>query len=720
MQHQSECVPLNAIVQIPKLPTYSGDILEFKAFWDQFDGAVHRIKDFDNVTKFVHLKSCLSGEALQLANGLTVTAENYEDIQPQSKELLPLHDETNSQLLEIRALGRDIDTRDTKLISGFRMLLPRLTNLLPILTRTKWKEHRTKLADEGLTSKAFLYILSQRAVCMDHTDNLANRKTRSPPARQNIRRQIQKHTTIDPLHSSITPKCSVCRGNHRLPNCKQFLSQGLEERKKTARTLHLCFKSLQHGHRATDCKLKGWDNEKQPTQKKSLLEEKTDANANVLLTSTHGLTRIRFQTKRGIAHGAEGKQMTVNCLFDSAAERTLVREDVAQTLRIAGPIETITVKEVHGIHCHSAASRKIQLRLSPLKSHPHEGVNQPIEVLTLTKICNDISSVTFLSKDWKHLEQLHLPEERDMNLPIHILIDLDFYGRFFSEKILTVIEEYIRNGWVEEVTSQHEQNGKTWYLPHHAVYKTVDGELKCRVVFYGSAKYGSVSLNQCLETGPNLQSDLVGVDRSASDSTKSQCRLTLRECTCRLHSGWKTAILVVSCGATAYRTLRCECIALPVCFGLACYPYLAMNVIKAHAERNPEECDDIIKRALSNMNVDDLVMSWDEESEVAALIRRVPVFLRKGRFHLRKWASNRVDLLATLPRPEVCETGEREISKALGVYWLKDEDVITFRPPANSTTQSRTTNKQLLSLAAKVYDPLGFLAPFTVQVKMMC
>ncbi|KRZ02224.1 hypothetical protein T11_17364 [Trichinella zimbabwensis] len=32
-QRQGECVPLSAIVQIPKLPTFSGGILEFKAFW---------------------------------------------------------------------------------------------------------------------------------------------------------------------------------------------------------------------------------------------------------------------------------------------------------------------------------------------------------------------------------------------------------------------------------------------------------------------------------------------------------------------------------------------------------------------------------------------------------------------------------------------------------------------------------------------------------------
>ncbi|KRY24026.1 hypothetical protein T12_15781 [Trichinella patagoniensis] len=59
-------------------PNFSGDILEFKAFWRQLEGAVHRRKDFDDVTKLIHLRSCLSGEALQLLSGLTITAENYE------------------------------------------------------------------------------------------------------------------------------------------------------------------------------------------------------------------------------------------------------------------------------------------------------------------------------------------------------------------------------------------------------------------------------------------------------------------------------------------------------------------------------------------------------------------------------------------------------------------------------------------------------------------
>ncbi|KRY42627.1 hypothetical protein T01_3384 [Trichinella spiralis] len=52
-QRQGECVPLSAIVRISKLPTFSLGILEFKAFWRQFEGAVHRRKDFGDVTKFI-------------------------------------------------------------------------------------------------------------------------------------------------------------------------------------------------------------------------------------------------------------------------------------------------------------------------------------------------------------------------------------------------------------------------------------------------------------------------------------------------------------------------------------------------------------------------------------------------------------------------------------------------------------------------------------------
>ncbi|KRY16145.1 hypothetical protein T12_8498 [Trichinella patagoniensis] len=229
------------------------------AFLDQYEGAIHHRKDFDKVTNFVHSRSCLSGKALQFVNSLTITAENYEA--SQLKGTTKLHDEINSQLLEICALRRNINTSNTKLISGFWMLLPKLVKLLPTQTRTKWKEHSAKLKEEQVTSQIFLTILSQQVLCMDNTDSSANRKKQSSPARHNVQRQPRRHTTIDGLPTMLTIKGAVCQSKHHVTNCLQLLDQELEERKETARILYPCFRCLREGHRATEYRLKNqcWD-----------------------------------------------------------------------------------------------------------------------------------------------------------------------------------------------------------------------------------------------------------------------------------------------------------------------------------------------------------------------------------------------------------------------------------------------------------------------------
>ncbi|KRX70907.1 hypothetical protein T06_11700 [Trichinella sp. T6] len=599
-QSAKKLQPAAGLVTQHRNATSSGDILEFKAFWGQFDGAVHRRKFFDNVTKFVHLKSCLSSEALQLTIGLTVTAENYGELvkllhdrfhrttdildayinrlfelQPASshsrKDLLRLHDEINSQLLEIRAIGRDIDTRDTKLISGFRMLLPRLANLLSPRTRTR---------------RSYPSSVSMLSVWITRTTWPTGKH--GPHRHDRTFEDKHESTTNDALHASITPKCP-CPENarKRLGHCIYVSNM-----------FQIQFKCLQHGHRATECKLKGRiQTTRKPTQKKSCLEDKTEASANVQLTSSHGPTRIRFQTIRAIAHGAEGKRMTVSCLFDSAAERTQ-REDVAQTLGLAGPIETITI--LRGGHDDPVAIETTPgwVVFDPVNPSPN-----PTSQVNCVQIESEIEQT--VKKFWE-LDSIGIKPQ-------------------------------------DENPSQ-DSNGKTWYLPHHAVYKTVNGELKCRIVFDGSAIYGGVSLNQCLETGPNLQTDLVGVLlrlRQYQIAVQANIEIMYLQVALRVEDRDACVSCFLWRNCVQDSPVRVYC--LPrVCFGLACSPYLAMNVIKAHAEQNPEECDDIIK---------------------------VPVFLRKR-----------------IPPQEV---GHPE------------------------------PQRELLSLAAKVYDPLGYLAPFTVQAKMM-
>ncbi|KRX45942.1 hypothetical protein T05_9212 [Trichinella murrelli] len=64
----------------------------------------------------------------------------------------------------------------------------------------------------------------------------------------------------------------------------------------------------------------------------------------------------------------------------------------------------------------------------------------------------------------------------------------------------STMRRYLVNSWAEPATESGPPK-RTWYLPHHAVYKGEGEERKCRVVFDGSARYGETSLNSQLEAG---------------------------------------------------------------------------------------------------------------------------------------------------------------------------------------------------------------------------
>ncbi|KRZ18635.1 hypothetical protein T11_9583, partial [Trichinella zimbabwensis] len=63
------------------LPKFDGSILLFKFFWDQFEATIHRHEDLTDITKLIHLKSCLSGPAMKVVKGgVTICVENYLEV----------------------------------------------------------------------------------------------------------------------------------------------------------------------------------------------------------------------------------------------------------------------------------------------------------------------------------------------------------------------------------------------------------------------------------------------------------------------------------------------------------------------------------------------------------------------------------------------------------------------------------------------------------------
>ena len=68
----------------------------------------------------------------------------------------------------------------------------------------------------------------------------------------------------------------------------------------------------------------------------------------------------------------------------------------------------------------------------------------------------------------------------------------------------SVIQDQLSKGIIERVPTQ-DQDSIVHYMPHHPVIRKERSTTKVRIVYDGSAKFNdSISLNDCLQTGPNL------------------------------------------------------------------------------------------------------------------------------------------------------------------------------------------------------------------------
>ena len=67
-------------MKLPKLelPSFDGNPLAWREFWDAFISAIHDNLSLPAIQKHQYLRSKLKGDASSLLSGLPVNAENYE------------------------------------------------------------------------------------------------------------------------------------------------------------------------------------------------------------------------------------------------------------------------------------------------------------------------------------------------------------------------------------------------------------------------------------------------------------------------------------------------------------------------------------------------------------------------------------------------------------------------------------------------------------------
>ncbi|KAF8786764.1 hypothetical protein HNY73_008437 [Argiope bruennichi] len=119
--------------------------------------------------------------------------------------------------------------------------------------------------------------------------------------------------------------------------------------------------------------------------------------------------------------------------------------------------------------------------------------------------------------------------------------------------------------------------------------------------------------------------------------------------------------------------------------------------------------------------LDDLMAGAKSNEEAIALIQKLSEILDVRGFHLRKWRSNSPHVLNNLAECLSANESNVEIhpencSKTLGLIWNSSTDCFVFKIDFNF--ENEITKRSFLSQSARLFDPLGFLSPCTILIKI--
>ena len=246
---------------------------------------------------------------------------------------------------------------------------------------------------------------------------------------------------------------------------------------------------------------------------------------------------------------------------------------------------------------------------------------------------------------------------------------------------------------------------------------------KTKIVFNASATCDGVSLNGVFHQGPKLQQDLFDeLLRFSRFPVAVVCDIAEMYLRIGIASGdkpyhrflWRGIIQNRSPDVFEFDR---------VVFGVNSSPFLAQFLLQHHARKHQSDYRRATETILKSTYMDDSMDSVLEEKQGIDLYRQLSCILTNAGVHARKWLSNSPKVLSEIPvqdrKSEVdLHRDQLPCTKTLGEWWLAEEDIFTFmeHAPDNNILY---TKRNFLKKLATLFDPIGFLASFTIRAKML-
>ena len=152
---------------------------------------------------------------------------------------------------------------------------------------------------------------------------------------------------------------------------------------------------------------------------------------------------------------------------------------------------------------------------------------------------------------------------------------------------------------------------------------------------------------------------------------------------------------------------------------------MAISTVRNHVKRCRDQYPDAAEEILENMYVDDCLTGAENVNRAIELQSSLSSLMRSGGFQLVNWASNSDKVIQNIKLEDRASSftvslDERESIKALGLSWDAKNDCFLFNAAKNILdSKDCETKRSLLSLASKIFDPMGLLSPYVLRANIL-
>ncbi len=258
-------------VRLPKLdvPTFDGNILSWRQFWEQFSVSIHDRRNISVAEKLVYLQQALKGgNAMSLIEGLSRSGEHYVEAVASLKSRYDrprlIHQTHVRMLLDTPSLkdgsGRELRHTVQQHLRALKSMEyepsgPFITSVLELKldvdTMFEWQRHSQEHSDVP-PYQDLLHFIDLRAQASETSTPVPLKK----PARND--HPLNKKFGGKPITSFATTtkeQCATCKKEkHPLYFCQKFKSLSHDQMISTLKENNLCMNCLNSGHFVKQCK----------------------------------------------------------------------------------------------------------------------------------------------------------------------------------------------------------------------------------------------------------------------------------------------------------------------------------------------------------------------------------------------------------------------------------------------------------------------------------